>query len=85
MPKDLYAVGEAPEVGVVPPKMHAFTVRPERFGPPKDSLKLEVIDVAEIRDDEVLVYVMAAGVNYNNVWAALEPVLKQLDASPTAS
>jgi crotonyl-CoA carboxylase/reductase len=71
MSKDLYAVGEAPEVGHVPAKMHAFTVRPERFGPPKESLQLEVIDVPEIADDEVLVYVMAAGVNYNNVWASL--------------
>ena len=31
----------------------------------------EVIDVPDIADDEVLVYVMAAGVNYNNVWAGL--------------
>lgn len=71
MPKDLYAVGEAPEVGHVPPKMHAFTVRQDRFGPPKESFRDEVIDVPEIGDDEVLVYVMAAGVNYNNVWASL--------------
>jgi crotonyl-CoA carboxylase/reductase len=71
MRKDLYAVGEAPEVGHVPPKMHAFTVRKERFGPPKDSFQVEVIDTPEIADDEVLVYVMAAGVNYNNVWASL--------------
>ncbi len=71
MLKDLYAVGEAPEVGFVPPKMQAFTVREERFGPPKDSFQLEVVDTPEIGDDEVLVYVMAAGVNYNNVWASL--------------
>ena len=71
MPKDLYAVGEAPEVGVVPPKMHAFTVRQERFGPPKESFRDEIIAVPELADDEVLVYVMAAGVNYNNVWASL--------------
>ena len=71
MTKDLYAIGEAPPVGHVPPKMHAYVTRPERFGPPKDSLKVEVLETPDIKDDEVLVYVMAAGVNYNNVWATL--------------
>lgn len=71
MAKELYAVGEMPPVGEVPKKMHAWLVRPERFGLPKDAIQLEVLDVPEIADDEVLVYVMAAGVNYNNVWAAL--------------
>lgn len=69
--KDLYEVGEAPPVGHVPPNMHAFTVRRERFGPPLESFRHEVITTPEIAADEVLVYVMAAGVNYNNVWAAL--------------
>ena len=36
-----------------------------------DPVRSEVVDVPAIADDEVLVYVMAAGVNYNNVWAAL--------------
>lgn len=71
MKKDLYAVAEAPPLGHVPPKMHAFTVRKERFGPPMESFRLEVVETPEIADDEVLVYVMAAGVNYNNVWASL--------------
>jgi crotonyl-CoA carboxylase/reductase len=71
MNKDLYAIAEAPPVGHVPPKMHAYTVRKERFGPPIESFKVEVVDTPEIADDEVLVYVMAAGVNYNNVWASL--------------
>jgi crotonyl-CoA carboxylase/reductase len=69
--KDLYAVAEAPPLGHVPPRMHAFTVRKERFGPPAESFQLEVVETPEIADDEVLVYVMAAGVNYNNVWASL--------------
>jgi hypothetical protein len=30
-----------------------------------------VVNTPSIADDEVLVYVMAAGINYNNVWAAL--------------
>jgi crotonyl-CoA carboxylase/reductase len=71
MTKELYDVAEAPPVGEVPAKMHAWLIRPERFGEPKESFQQEVVEVPEIADDEVLVYVMAAGVNYNNVWAAL--------------
>ncbi|HXF72947.1 MAG TPA: crotonyl-CoA carboxylase/reductase [Actinomycetota bacterium] len=50
--------------------MHAQLVRPERYGEPERSIQDEVIDVPEIGPDEVLVLVMAAGVNFNNVWAA---------------
>ncbi len=71
MAKELYDMGEAPPLGAVPSKMHAWLIRPERFGEPKDAFQLEVVDVPPIAADEVLVYVMAAGVNYNNVWAAL--------------
>ena len=69
--KDLYAVGEQPPLGYVPRQMYAWMVRPERFGEPMKAWQVEVIDVPEPADDEVLVYVMAAGVNYNNVWAGL--------------
>ncbi len=71
MTKKLYEIGEQPPLGEVPETMHAWVIRPERFGEPKDSFQLEVIDTPEIADNEVLVYVMAAGVNYNNVWAGL--------------
>jgi crotonyl-CoA carboxylase/reductase len=71
MAKEIYELGEIPDLGVVPPKMYAQLIRPERFGEPKDAFKQEAIDVPEIGPREVLVYVMAAGVNYNNVWAAL--------------
>ncbi len=71
MTKELYDVGEAPPVGEVPAKMHAWLIRPERFGEPNVGFQKEVVDIPEIADDDVLVYVMAAGVNYNNVWAAL--------------
>jgi crotonyl-CoA carboxylase/reductase len=43
----------------------------ERFGDPISAFKVEKIPVPEPRPDEALVYVMAAGVNFNNVWAAL--------------
>ena len=70
MSKQIYPIGERPPLGEVPPLMHAYTIRRERFAEPRDCLRPEVVPVPEIGDDEVLVYVMAAGVNYNNVWAA---------------
>ena len=70
MGKDVYELGELPPIGEVPRQMHAMLVRPERYGEPKDSIQDEVIDVPELGPDDVLVAVMAAGVNFNNVWAA---------------
>jgi len=68
-------LGERPPVGEVPEQMHAFVVRPERYGEPRDAFRHEVIATPSIAPDEVLVYVMASGINYNNVWAALgQPV-----------
>ena len=69
--KDLYALAEVPPLGQVPATMHAMTIRQERFGQPKDAFQPEVVPVPEIGPREALVYVMAAGINYNNVWAAL--------------
>ena len=69
--KELYDLGDQPPLGEVPPKMHAFMVRQDRFGKPIDAWKSEVIDVPQIGTKDVLVYVMATGINYNNVWAAL--------------
>ena len=71
MAQELYEIGVQPPLGEVPDKMYAWVIRPERFGEPKSAFQQEVLDVPEIRDDEVLVHVMAAGINYNNVWAAL--------------
>jgi crotonyl-CoA carboxylase/reductase len=64
-------LGERPPLGVVPEEMHAFVVRPERYGEPRDAFRHEVIPTPALAADEVLVYVMATGINYNNVWAAL--------------
>ena len=69
--KDLYELGEAPPLGHVPARMLAMTIRRERFGPPKDAFQREVVPTPGIGPREVLVYVMAAGINFNNVWAAL--------------
>jgi crotonyl-CoA carboxylase/reductase len=71
MTKELYELGELPPLGEVPQKMYAQLIRESRFGEPVEAFQQEVVDVPSIKDDEVLVYVMAAGVNYNNVWAAL--------------
>ncbi len=63
------------EPGELPPTMAAWVIRPERFGEPRDAFQLEEVDVPEPAAFEIIVRVMAAGVNYNNVWAALgEPV-----------
>jgi len=68
---ELTALGEAPPLGEVPEKMHAWVVRQDAFGEPKDAFKQDIVDVPPCGDHDVLVWVMAAGVNYNNVWAAL--------------
>lgn len=68
-------LGDRPPLGEVPEKMHAFAVRQDRFGEPKDAWRHEVIPTPQIGPQEALVYVMATGINYNNVWAALgQPV-----------
>src|SRR5688500_9225206 len=59
------------EPGQLPGTMAAWVIREEREGEPKDAFQLEEIEVPEPGAFEVIVRVMAAGVNYNNVWAAL--------------
>ena len=71
MAREIYEIGEKPPVGEVPKKMYAQVIREERYGAPIDAFKIEQVDVPDIKEDECLVFVMAAGVNYNNVWAAL--------------
>jgi crotonyl-CoA carboxylase/reductase len=65
----------ATEPGELPPTMAAWVIRQEREGEPLDAFRLEEIEVPEPGAFEVVVRVMAAGVNFNNVWAALgQPV-----------
>jgi crotonyl-CoA carboxylase/reductase len=68
---EICALGDRPPLGELPEKMHAFAVRPDRFGEPKVAWQREIIDTPEIGAKDVLVYVMATGINYNNVWAGL--------------
>lgn len=73
--KDLYEIGEIPPLGHVPEKMYAWAIRQDRHGPPEEAMKLEVVPTWTLDSHEVLVLVMAAGVNYNGIWAALgEPI-----------
>jgi crotonyl-CoA carboxylase/reductase len=59
------------EPGTLPQTMAAWVIRQEREGEPTDAFQIEEIEVPEPGPFEVIVRVMAAGVNYNNVWAAL--------------
>jgi crotonyl-CoA carboxylase/reductase len=63
-------IGSTPPVGEVPSRMLAQVVRQSRFGDPRTAFQVEEIDTPEPRPNEVLIGVMAAGVNFNNVWAA---------------
>jgi crotonyl-CoA carboxylase/reductase len=58
------------EPGELPDTMAAWVIRQEREGEPLDAFQLEEIEIPEPGAFEVIVRVMAAGVNYNNVWAA---------------
>jgi len=69
--KDLYSVGEIPPLGYLPEKMNAWVIRRERHGEPDTSFQQEVVPVKRPDSYEVVVMVMAAGVNYNGVWAGL--------------
>ncbi|MEL0438149.1 crotonyl-CoA carboxylase/reductase [Phycobacter sp. K97] len=77
--KDLYEMGEIPPMGYVPKKMYAWTIRKERHGEPNTAMVEEVVDVPQLDSHEVLVLVMAAGVNYNGVWAALGKPISPFD------
>ncbi|MCS5547397.1 MAG: crotonyl-CoA carboxylase/reductase, partial [SAR324 cluster bacterium] len=68
---EIYELGEKPPMETIPEKMHAFCVRQDRFGQPKDAWQREIIPVPEIGAKDVLIYTMATGINYNNVWAGL--------------
>ncbi len=59
------------EPGTLPETMAAWVIREDRQGEPKDAFQVEQIETPEPGPFEVVVRVMAAGVNFNNVWAAL--------------
>ena len=63
-------LGTLPKLGSIPSHMTALVVRQNRFGDPARAMQVEEVPVPLLGPDEVLIGVMAAGVNYNNVWAA---------------
>src|ERR687895_2799687 len=76
MPVDTADVARvSTEPGELPDTMAAWVIREERFGKPRNAFQIEEMEVPEPGAMEVVVRVMAAGVNYNNVWAAMgEPI-----------
>src|SRR5215218_2457838 len=70
------------EPGELPPTMAAWVIRQEREGEPLDAFQLEEIKTPEPGAFEVTVRVMAAGVNFNNVWAALGQPVSVFDSHP---
>lgn len=77
--KDLYELGELPPLGHVPKNMYAWAIRRERHGDPEQSFLVEVVDTPALDSHEVLIMVMAAGVNYNGVWAGLGKPISPFD------
>src|SRR5437763_10508948 len=64
-------LGEVPqELGVLPERMLACTIRPDREGDPATAMRIEEVELPPVGPGEALVLVMAAGVNFNGVWAA---------------
>lgn len=59
--------------------MYAWCIRRERHGTPDKAMQVEVVETPEIDSHEVLIMVMAAGVNYNGVWAALGKPISPFD------
>ncbi|GMR11058.1 MAG: crotonyl-CoA carboxylase/reductase [Anaerolineae bacterium] len=64
------SVGSLPALGEIPQKMFAQVIRQGRFGDPRTAFQIEEVDVPELKPNEVLIAAMAAGINFNNVWAA---------------
>ena len=70
--KDLYEVGEIPPLGHVPKQMYAWTIRRERHGGPGHrNAGRGRRHPRNSTATRCSCFVMAAGVNYNGVWAAL--------------
>jgi crotonyl-CoA carboxylase/reductase len=63
------------EPGQLPKTMAAWVLRPEREGDLDTAYEVEEVAVPEPGPFEVVVRIMAAGVNFNSIWAALaEPI-----------
>ncbi len=63
-------LGTVPELGVFPETMKAVVIRPDREGPPEQAMQIEDMAIPECGPNDCIVLNMAAGVNFNGVWAA---------------
>ena len=63
-------IGTLPPLGTVPESMFAQVIRQDRFGDPRKAFQVEKLAVPSLKPAEILIGVMAAGINFNNVWAA---------------
>ena len=77
--KELYELGEIPPLGHIPKEMHAWVIRKDREGVPEKAMQIETMPIPKVESNEVLVMVMAAGVNYNGVWASMGKPISMLD------
>jgi crotonyl-CoA carboxylase/reductase len=68
--KDIYPPGRIPQPYHIPHRMYAQVIREDRFGDPSGAFRIEEVAVPSIGRDECLVLVMAAGINYNGIWAS---------------
>ncbi|MBI3978781.1 MAG: crotonyl-CoA carboxylase/reductase [Chloroflexi bacterium] len=68
--KTIVPVGSLPPLGTIPDRMYAQVIRQNRLGDPRTAFQIEEMEVPEVAPDQVLIAVMAAGINFNNVWAA---------------
>jgi len=59
--------------------MYAWAIRRERHGKPDTAMQVEVVETPLIDSHDVLIMVMAAGVNYNGVWACLGKPISPFD------
>ena len=77
--KDLYEVGEMPPLGHKKLCTEIMDILRERHGEPDTAFQIEVVDTPQVGARDVLVLVMAAGVNYNGVWAGLGVPISPFD------
>lgn len=73
---ELCNLSDRPLLTEISQKMLAFMDRQDRFGKPEDAWQRKITDTPEIVPLDVLIYVMSAGINCNNVWSALGKQVK---------
>ena len=71
--------GRSRRSGMCPRRCTPGAIRRERHGEPNTAMQLEVVETPKLDSNEVLIFVMAAGVNYNGVWAALGTPISPFD------